>query len=501
MVSKNWFFSFFFSFLIAIGLIYVFGFEAVGLTFLFGFFSVAILLHDVVGVFRGQKDLFDPGLFIGLIGMFLFLISPVSQLSWDYWPFLENMNRYPGWVDAWAGLNLFGIMIYKWSSITNFSKTISSASTQMMSPAKSWFFLDKRFRLFASLLLTICFISQLYIYVSFGGVGGFINAFTVRQEVGALSGYDPFAGMGLIMLIAESFKYIFAMYIIYLIREYGMFRSNKGFLLLMLILAIVFIFFGGLRGSRSSTIFPLLFAAGMYHYYVRKLNRTLIIAGMAVMLFFSVSYYWYKIAGLHGIEAIYNAEVRENFNSYRQEANKYMISRDLGRMDFQSLALKNVSTGENSLAFGRTYLVAIFSSIPKSIVPYNPPQITKEKTELLHGEGTYIHNAPRQTTLVLGQFGEAIINFGPIGGLVFYFLLGRWVHGVRRFVTCLHVSDVRRMFLPVASFIPVLMLITDMNVILYQLVRYLALPILILFVCSKMFNLKWSHYHQSTYEK
>lgn len=490
MISKDLFISFCFSFCIGLYLIVIFGGEALSLTFLFGVLSTSIILDDVVKIVRGKRDLLDPALLIGVVGTFLFFVSPVSQIAWDYWPFLKNMNEHSEWIDAWACLNFFGLLIYKWSS----SKAVKTSNSldSNTNAIKTWHFLDQRFRVVAPVFLAGCFLAQLYIYMSFGGISGFVNAFTQRQEAGALSGNDPFEGMGLIMLVAESFKYIFAMYVMYLIGKSGRFRSNKAFLVIMAILAITFILFGGLRGSRSATLFPLFFAAGMYHYYIRKLNVTLVAAGVAVTLLFSVSYYWYKIAGLQGIEAIYNVEARTNFNSQRQDATKYMISRDLGRMDFQSLALKNISTGENEPSFGRTYLVAIFSSIPKSIIPFNPPQITKEKTELLHGKGTYKHNAPRQTTLVLGQFGEAIVNFGPIGGLAFYFLLGRWVYMVRRLATKLHTSDVRRLFLPVLNFIPVLMLITDMNVILYQLTRYLTLPVILLLICAKVFSFKFN---------
>lgn len=490
MVSKSSFYAFLISLMIGLYLIYVFGEAALTLTLIFGVLSSTIVLTDVVRIFKGKLDLFDPSLLIGLVGIFLFLISPVCQIAWDYWPFLKNMNKNPFWIDSWAALNFLGLVVYKWSSTHNL--VFKNFNGKSGARNKHWSLNENKFRFLAPVFLSICFLSQVYIYNSFGGVSGFVNAFTKRQEMGALNGNDPFEGMGMIMLIAESFKYLFAMYIIYLIQKSGRFKSNRSFLILMLFLAITFIFFGGLRGSRSSTLFPLFFAAGMYHFYVRKLSTTLVAFGALVCVIFSVSYYWYKIAGLQGIEAIYDESARTSFHSERQDSTKYMLSRDLGRMDFQSLALMKTTTGEINLSFGRTYLVAIFSSIPKSVIPFNPPQITKEKTELLYGRGAYIHGAPRQTTLVLGQFGEAIVNFGPMGGLLFYFLLGRWVYWLRRRVVELEHSDVRRLFLPALSFLPVLMLITDMNVVLYQVTRYLAIPALLLFLCARKKELKFS---------
>jgi hypothetical protein len=254
----------------------------------------------------------------------------------------------------------------------------------------------------------------------------------------------------------------------------------------MVILMVIFIFFGGLRGSRSSTLFPLIFAAGMYHFWIAPLNRRLVFIGLAGVLLFSTSYYWYKIAGTNGFSAIFDSSLRGDFHSDRQDANKYLIVRDLGRMDFQSLALKRIYEDDFPLSFGRTYLVSIFSSIPKQIIPYKPDQITKEKTELIHGEGAYDPDGNRQTTLVLGQFGEMLVNFGVFGALLFYFLLGRWVFWVNKMMRELSENDIRRFYLPILSFVPLLMIITDMNVIMYQLTRYLSLPTLMFVFCSKV---------------
>lgn len=489
MVSKSLVTAFVISCGIGLYLILLFGEAALTFTMLFGILSSSIVLTDLVKIFKGKLDLFDPGLLIGIVGVFLFLVSPICQFSWDYWPFLKNMNEHFIWVETWAALNFVGLVIYKWSSSRDI--VFKKRSFNKFINPSNWFFNEKKFRLLAPVFLAICFLSQVYVYHNFGGIAGFLNAFTKRQEMGALNGNDPFQGMGLIMLIAESFKYLLAMYIVYLIGKSERFRSNRSFIILMLSLAIIFMFFGGLRGSRSSTLFPLFFAAGMYHLYVRKLSTTLVGVGIIVCFLFSISYYWYKIAGLQGLEAIYDESVRSSFHSDRQDSTKYMLSRDLGRMDFQSLALMKISTGENAISLGRTYLVAIFSSVPKSVFPFNPPQITKEKTEILYGNGSYIHGAPRQTTLVLGQFGESIVNFGPLGGLVFYFLLGRWVFWIRRLTSQLNSDDIRRLVLPVFSFLPVLMLMTDMNVILYQLTRYLAIPSLLLYFCAKKSNTKF----------
>jgi hypothetical protein len=464
---------------IGIFLVFTFDVNVVSLYFLFGWISSSILLKDVFQSLRGGVDIFDPSVFIGGVGVFILFISPVSQVAWDFWPFLPSMGNDLFWVNVWAGLNCVGVIIYSWS------KNIPVNLKRSKNNDYLWSISEKKFPRVAASFLFFCFVTQVYVYISFGGISGFINAFTIRQEDGIENG-DPFSGLGMLMLIAESFKFIFAVVVIYYVRKSGRYRSDKAFIIIMLLLLTVFIFFGGLRGSRSSTLFPLFFAAGMYHFWIRPINGKLIALGVVGVLIFSTSYYWYKVAGMQGVDAIFDSSLRTDFHSDRQDAMQYLIVRDLGRMDFQSLALKRIYDDDFPLSLGRTYLFSPFSSIPKALIPYKPDQITKEKTELIYGEGSYDSTSSRQTTLVLGQAGEMLVNFGWFGVLFFYFVLGRWVAWVRSLFRTLHSDDFRRFFLPVLSFIPLLLIITDMNVILYQLVRYLTMPVLMFLLCAQI---------------
>ena len=87
MISKDLTISFCLSLCIGLYLIVIFGDGAFSLTFLFGILSTTIILDDVIKILRGKRDLLDPALLIGVVGTFLFLVSPVSQMEWDFWPF------------------------------------------------------------------------------------------------------------------------------------------------------------------------------------------------------------------------------------------------------------------------------------------------------------------------------------------------------------------------------------------------------------------------------
>ena len=202
----------------------------------------------------------------------------------------------------------------------------------------------------------------------------------------------------------------------------------------------------------------------------------MILFGGVLFILFSAGYYWYKIAGVDGLTG--EAEV----HSEREDVTQYMLVRDLGRMDIQSLALKRYLDEGYEYSLGRTYLVSIFSAIPKQVIPFYPDQITKEKTDILYGEGRYSPGATRQTTLVMGQVGESFINFGVFGIFMFFALLGVLSGWIQRLIYSRHI-DVLSMLVPFMSLTVVLLLITDMNVVFYQLVRYLLLPATLALLC------------------
>lgn len=434
-----------------------------------------LILRDGVDFLLGKIDTFDPVGIIGILGYFLFFVSPILQKSWDYWPFVPNLSGDGDWMLFWAATNFFGILIYQYISKFNLLKSRKNYG---------YYFNIKKFNIIMPLALFISFIMQIYIYSKFGGISGFVETFTSRQNDGLVqAGEDPFEGMGLPMLFAESFKVLIAIYVIFKLNKIRKYKSSMVLVLVMMAFIVIFLFFGGLRGSRSSTVFALFFAAGMYHYWIKNISLKFVLVGILAVSSFLTTYYWYKIAGTEGVRAIFDSSYRSNLNSARQDAGKYVIVRDLGRMDVQTLALKRYLREDYSYSYGRTYLTAFFSVVPKSIIPFKPDQITKEKTEILHGLGSYIKDEPRQTTLVLGQYGEAFINFGLVGILFYFIILGSIVRKLRQYAAILKSWDVRRFLLPIITVIPILMLITDMNVLILNMTRYMLFPLLVFVLC------------------
>lgn len=447
--------------------------------------GAAISLTDGITYLRGRMDTFDPRGLIGVIGFFFFLVSPVLQYEWDYWPFITPLTKDLDWISLWAALNILGLVLYRFTAGVSGTSRSHTGGTTMFYGVR-----PRMFKIVLVLGLVFSAAMQLYVYSKFGGVEGFIDTFTERQTQG-VSEEDPFEGMGMPMLFAESFKILFAIFVVYLMRGKAWARSNFALVSVMAAFFVIFLFFGGLRGSRSSTVFAVFFAAGMYHFWVRPITVKFVAYGAIFAAIFLPTYYWYKIAGTEGLVAIFDESRRQTFHTARQDATKYIVARDLGRMDIQALAMKRYYE-DDALAhsYGRTFVTSIFSVVPKSIIPFKPDQVTKEKTEILYGSGSYVRDSPRQTTLVLGQFGEFFVNFSYPGILLFYAMLGLAVGRIRLWINTWHPDDVRRLFLPILAIVPILMLITDMNVLILNITRYALFPALLLIPCIRKRTLR-----------
>lgn len=436
---------------------------------------------DSARLLRGKAGFMDPGALLGFLFLPMLLVAPVKQLAWDYWPFVPELTDSLRWIDLWAALNLAGMLLYRFGLRTR----LRIRGEGMARAPRVW--LPRSRRLFVFLLVAALLVglaAQAYIYAHFGGIGGFVRTFTERQDAGAAE-FDPFEGLGVPMILADSFKIMLSIALVHLFQDKPYARSMLFFVAMMGFLFVVFLLFGGLRGSRSATLFSLFCAAGLYHLKIRRLGLKVLALSLALSVGFMGAYYWYKTLGLEGFSASTGASARATLSDKRGSVGQYVVARDLGRMDVQVLALRDVNTDAGpGYALGRTYLASVFSIVPRSVVPFKPDQITREKTELIRGRGSYMPGEPRQTTLVLGQFGEAFVNFSYPGVLLFYLLLGVLVRRIRTLATTLDRADLRLYLVPGLVLIPILMVITDMNVIFQQLVRYLLVPSLVVLAAT-----------------
>ncbi|MDB2506950.1 hypothetical protein N9X20_05325 [Opitutales bacterium] len=451
------------------------------LSTVFLFLSGSLIFSDGVRWLRGELEALEPAGILGCLGLFYFYISPLLQQNWGYWANLTDLSGSRVWLDLWSGCSFIGIILYK-AMVSLLENSKGSSGTSYV-----WRFHPQRFVFTMALFLCVSILAQSYVYYKFGGMSGFIETYTQRQaEQLGMSTKDPFKGYGVVMLVAESFKPLFALCTIYYFKEFKFTKSTAFLLAYLSTCFIVFLVFGGLRGSRSNTLVSLFIAAGMYHLVVRQISMRMMVLFGFVALMFLFGYSAYKVGGISKMSTFLNGGLETASSSETNRMIKYLVARDLCRQDVQTLAFREFAGGELSHIWGRSYIYGIFSVVPAALVGTKPVQLTKEKTEMIHGKGAFVEGGPRQTTVTLGQPGEAFVNFGFLGYFGFFAVFGAFVGRIRSVFSTLSQQDVRRYYLPMISYLLILMFFTDMNVIYMHGAKYLLFPAALLMFCLQV---------------
>jgi len=361
----------------------VFGFVAASDQFLHWFvipvlFCGILIGSDAVAWFRGRLNVFDPVAIFGLLGFHFFFLAPLLHVYWDYW--MAYVIPPPDWRD-WLGnmafLNFLGLLAYRVSRNTILPHEQERSKTL-------WRLDRQRFLTIVSFALLITGGLQLGVYVRSGGVLGYIQAYT--------EGATAFRGMGWIFMISESFP-ILALMALSVYAERKDFGKSWAILALVLFAFLVLkVLFGGLRGSRSNTVWGLFWAVGIVHFWIRPVSKKLIFVGCIFLVLFMFFYGFYKGAGLDALRAFESAEARAELTQETNRGLETAVLGDLGRSDVQAFLLYRLTTpgSDYEYAWGRTYLGAAAILIPRAIWPGRPVNKVKEGTEAQYGRGSYI---------------------------------------------------------------------------------------------------------------
>jgi len=439
------------------------------------FLCGAIIGADALKWFKGQVDLFDPVGIIGVYGFYFFFLAPLLHTYYDYWMPFTGITHPPDWRD-WVGfmaiLNLLGLFSYK---------IITKTRAHLNSSKGTLWIIDDR--IFLPLLLLALFITlglQIAIYAQFGGLAGYIATF--EEGIGSSL---TFRGMGIWFTISESFHSLFFIGII-------IFGKRKVFIrkpiLIMIILCIFFslkLLFGGLRGSRSETVYAMMWAVGTVHFVLRPIPRKFIYIGMILILIFMYFYGFYKSVGSQ-IKHIFTGET--SFSALEQHTGRdarALLLGDLGRTDIQAYLLYRIIEVKNyEYAWGRTYLGAVALLIPRQIWPDRPPTKIKEGTEAQYGMGSYIPDQ-FQSSKVYGLAGETMLNFGPLGVPFAFLVWGFVVKSVRSYVYSLNADDARRLIAMWLVIFCWAALIGDSDNMLFFVVKRVSIPSLLLWIGTR----------------
>ena len=370
-----------------------------------------------------------------------------------------------------ACLNLLGLLIYRYLR--------DPLAGRLKSTRKVWVLQPGRFWLFLPLLLFVSAFLQALIYTGRGGILGYIEAFT-RKDVA----YQTESGQ--VGMIAESFP------ILVMIGYALLARRNRGLASWPALAAVVFVvgllifLFGGLKGSRSNTLFSVFWVVGMIHFAIRPLNKKLLLSGLAVVMVLGYVYTLvYKAGGIRSLRLVESGADLNDLERKTGRSTEGMVLGDLGRSDMQAFLLRQSLNRdlEYDFGLGRTYYATATRFIPSFIWHDRPLLKTFEGTEIQWGKGSY-DPLNRAASYVYGMSGEAILNFGPYG-VPFVFLVWTWIIGRgRKWILSLDANDVRRLLSPLVSLICFLILTSDSDNIFFTTFKWGTVPLLLLWVCS-----------------
>ncbi|NLY01913.1 MAG: hypothetical protein GXY83_37995, partial [Rhodopirellula sp.] len=239
---------------------------------------------DAMDWLLGRVGLFDPIGVIGIVGLHFFFLAPLLHVVLDYW--CVDVIPPPDW-RYWLGvmalLNLCGLLAYRVARNVGGAKGFS----------KVWVLDRGMFFALVSVLLVASATLQCYVYALFGGVQEYIAAATGPDRE------EAFRGFGKIFMISESFPILAMMlFAVYAHSRGGNWRRSgiAVFVALACFLVATF-FFGGLRGSRSTIVWNLAWAAGIAHVWLRPISmRSALVAG-AFLMSFMYLYGFFKDAG------------------------------------------------------------------------------------------------------------------------------------------------------------------------------------------------------------
>ena len=257
-------------------------------------------------------------------------------------------------------------------------------------------------------LLLISGIAQAWVLSHFGGMTGMIKEYQ--------RSLDNFANTGWIVVLSDSFSIMMFMGLLALPLDKPI-RTQWWFIgLILLLLLLARIFFGGLRGSRSDTVFGLFVAAGMVNYTVRRIPLRFVVIAVAFVVSFMYVYGLYENVGPEGIgAALASREQRVMAEGRSHRTLELVLLEECGRSGIQSMLLYRLTTlgMDSDYAWGRTYLGAACTIVPKAIWTDRSPTKVKWGTYAVSGPEYYVGGYTAAAYLY-GLAGEAMLNFTPI---------------------------------------------------------------------------------------
>lgn len=399
-------------------------------------------------------------------------IAPIIHFSRDYW--IEYVYLEP---KSWNELALYVSSIYLYGIIVFYSLDRKNVYNKQSS--NIWIFKSNASIIVISLMLLSFFLQTLF-YVRIGWISGYIHAFSYQSV-------DSFKGMGTYFIASEMFPYL--LLLLYLIKNQGKKASLSSIIIFLLLMLISTIYFGGLRGSRSNTVYTLLHAVILIHFTIYRFRRVHFIALSFAFFSFMIVGKWYKNAGI---------EVIQDFRKYdsgqidsKMTSFETIIIGDLARFNIQSYGIYLMENNKSyKIKYGMTYFHSLLTYTPAGDKIKDFLELEGKSDALAQLQYDFdgvIRSNMRKNSRIMGFIGEFMLNFGVFSFVIAYFLLFYILSSLRGLTNSISTHDARFFIVSMIPFIIPLLINSDSdNFLLAMVKRIIPLSILLFLISNKV---------------
>jgi hypothetical protein len=371
----------------------------------------ALIAPDAVDWTRKRLDAFDPQAVVGLFGVHFFFLAPLLHVTLDYWPrYVPQSADWRNALGQMALLNVLGLLLYR-----------AVVAHRQRDWRRAPLAIDVgRLLALGTFIFLLSIVGFIWVVLRFGGLAGYFSSLADnRQEL---------AGQGLVLLAAGQFPLI--AFVMVLVRYRSYLRNHpKVIAALVAGLGLMQLLAGGLGGSRSHTVWPVLVGIAMCHLVASPVRRRMLVAAFPVVLAFMYVYGFYKSAGSEALGLFTGRTSAVELSVGTGRDLPLLLLGDLGRSDIQALTLERQREDASVLGHGITYVGDLAFLVPDSVRPATPPDKVEVGTDMLYGSGAY--SSGFRASQIFGLAGEAILNFGSAGAVLSFLVLGLLVRLAR----------------------------------------------------------------------
>jgi len=425
---------------------------------------------DAVDWARGRLDVFDPVGIAGAFGYYFFFLTPLLHVRWDLWmKYVVPPPDWRPWLGRFALLNLLGLVLYRLSR--------RPARHRLRYDRTVWRLNPRTFLMSAIIGLIATASLQILVYFRLGGVSGYIREYAQSSTA--------FKGFGSLFLISETFPILAVTVFAVLARGKRWAASAPMLMVLIIGFFVLKLLFGGLRGNRSNTLFDVIWAVGIVHFWLRRVDRKLIAVGVVFMLAFAFFYGFYKERDLVSQNLVLDPAAQTAVAEQRGRSVDGLFLGDLGRSDVQAFILYRITSYPDQYRFslGRTYVGDVASLVPNALWSGRPPSKAREGTLAQYGPGGQPGGG--DSSRQYGLAGEALLNFGPYVVPLAFLALGVVVRRVRQGLRSLTPGDSRLLIFPVLIALGPIVIAEDLDNVVFYLLQHALVPLIVVAIGSK----------------